>query len=72
MSPSSHIGEDLRLTAALFTPEKTSGIKSFPIASAKTNTPDIFRTPMVIAFLLIASEIELVLYLVPFYKLAIQ
>jgi hypothetical protein len=57
LGPSIQISHNLRLAATFLSPKQTSSVKSLEHASPQSHSPHIVRSPVVIAFLVVAAEI---------------
>lgn len=62
MSPGGEVGQDARLATAALTPEKSSSVKALESSLLDSNASDVFWAPMVVAFLVVAIQVEFVLY----------
>uniref|UniRef100_A0A7S3FXL9 Uncharacterized protein n=1 Tax=Strombidium rassoulzadegani TaxID=1082188 RepID=A0A7S3FXL9_9SPIT len=65
VSPSSEVGEDLRLSTASLSPEHSTRVEPLEGTFIQAYPPDVDGPPVVVALFVVASHVEVVDHLVP-------
>ena len=60
MGPSCQVSQNLRLAAAPFSPQECSTVEALEHALVQTDPTNILRTPVMVALLVVGSQVQLV------------